>query len=78
MNWCYTIKTETTDRKNIMKTQSVEWFIERFENNDITLKAAMTIPFNHQHKNCRKALEQYCIINPNRVEKILQQVKETA
>jgi hypothetical protein len=59
-----------------MKIQSIEWFIDKFEHNDTSLRAAITIPFEDQHKNCRLALEQYCEINPKRVEHIFNQVKE--
>ena len=59
-----------------MKYQSVEWFIERFEQDDVSIQAALLISVKDQHKNCRLAFEQYCKTNTDRVEKIFNKVKE--
>lgn len=60
-----------------MKSQSVDWFISNFESNDNMLKAAMLILPEHQHRNCIIAFKKYCEINPDRVQKMFQRLKNS-
>ena len=61
-----------------MKHSSIEWFLARFETSDMMLRAAMEIPFEHQHKNCKAAFKQYIRQNPDRVEAVFNKLVEAA